>query len=537
NLKVTYLKPLRDALTELTPGYKSRIAQILGGHNIFKSKPTNNPEEKWKHELENKAKEANDVIRTYFKPSTEKNINEIKEELEIFSQYVNSKKDCIEEKEIKGLIDQFKQTFDKIKCGDKTSNEGAEITKQVFDNLKALSFDETINDPAFEITDEELSDILKTLKLVNDSNKAGLGSLNRLYMAAEFLLLSQSKGRELQLALIEEIEAHLHPQAQLKVIDALQNDDHLKKGQKILTTHSTTLASKVKLNNLLLCHNKDVYSMFNDEKHTRLGVGDYEFLERFLDATKANLFFAKGVIMVEGDAENLLIPAIAEIIDRPLQNYGVSIVNVGSTAFMRYAKIFQRNDNKILGIYVACVRDLDIKQTIDKNGKVITPKRKSGKEEYTPHVESEIEKKKEIEDDAVLVFTSPLWTLEHDLLNSDEITRQLLLQSILEAQLIQNREDQKNYKSINEEDEIKKKMISEKILDKYKEEGKANNWIACKIYSKYLDNNRVSKTITAQRFAYHLLKNKSKVKNIIQNATEFEYIRDTIYFVTKDSES
>lgn len=34
---------------------------------------------------------------------------------------------------------------------------------------------------------------------------------------------------------------------------------------------------------------------------------DYNFLERFLDATKANLFFARGVIMVEGDAENLLI--------------------------------------------------------------------------------------------------------------------------------------------------------------------------------------------------------------------------------------
>ena len=46
-------------------------------------------------------------------------------------------------------------------------------------------------------------------------------------------------------------------------------------------------------------------------------MGDYKFLRRFLDATKANLFFAKGVVMVEGDAEVLLLPALAEKIGRP----------------------------------------------------------------------------------------------------------------------------------------------------------------------------------------------------------------------------
>lgn len=470
NLKVTYLKPLRDALTELTPGYKSRLAQILGGHDVFKAKTTEDPNKKWKHELETKAKEANDIIKGYFKDK----------------------------------------------------NEGATITQEILDNLKALSFDGFDKKPAFEITDEELSDILKTLKLVNDSNKAGLGSLNKLYMATEFLLLRQSKGRELQLALIEEIEAHLHPQAQLKVIDALQNDEHLNKGQLILTTHSTTLASKVKLDNLILCHENDVYPMFNDEKHTKLDKGDYEFLERFLDATKANLFFAKGVIIVEGDAENLLIPAIAEIINRPLQNYGVSIVNVGSTAFMRYAKIFQRKDGKTLNIPVACITDLDIKQKIETNDNIIAVNKKS--------TEDEKKKKEKVKGDTVEVFTSPLWTLEHDLLNSEELTRQLLLQSILEAQLIQNRE---NYEGLTDIDEKKKKELSEKRIEKYATNSKCKEWIACKIYSKYLENNRVSKAITAQRFAYHLLKNKASIKTIIETAPEFQYIRDAIYHVTK----
>ena len=76
---------------------------------------------------------------------------------------------------------------------------------------------------------------------------------------------------------------------------------------------------------------------------TKLQPKNYDFLYRFLDATKANLFFARGVLLVEGDAENLLIPTIAKVIDRPLHRYGVSIVNVGSTAFAHFVKIFHRS--------------------------------------------------------------------------------------------------------------------------------------------------------------------------------------------------
>jgi putative ATP-dependent endonuclease of OLD family len=65
--------------------------------------------------------------------------------------------------------------------------------------------------------------------------------------------------------------------------------------------------------------------------------------------------------MVEGDAENILIPVIADIIDLPLYKYGVSIVNVGSTAFSRYAKIFNRREGKPLEIPVAVVTDMDVR--------------------------------------------------------------------------------------------------------------------------------------------------------------------------------
>ena len=96
------------------------------------------------------------------------------------------------------------------------------------------------------------------------------------------------------------------------------------------------------------------------EGKTGLQKGDYLFLQRFLDSTKANLFFAKGIIMVEGDAENILIPVIADILGYPLEKYGISIVNVGSTAFLRYSRIMIGRDGSSIGIPVSVVTDCDV---------------------------------------------------------------------------------------------------------------------------------------------------------------------------------
>ena len=65
--------------------------------------------------------------------------------------------------------------------------------------------------------------------------------------------------------------------------------------------------------------------------------------------------------MVEGDGENILLPTIAELVDRPLEDYGVSIVNIGNLAYKRYAKIYRSRDtNKPLPVKVACITDIDV---------------------------------------------------------------------------------------------------------------------------------------------------------------------------------
>ena len=207
-----------------------------------------------------------------------------------------------------------------------------------------------------QLTGNELGDILRQLDLVMEDNKSGLGSLNLLCMAAELLLFSEET-RGLKLTLIEELEAHLHPQLQLRLIDYLGSES--KYGQFILTTHSITLGSTIPLEHMIVLRENMALAM--DKNSTECSDSDYRFLERFLDATKANLFFAKGLILVEGDAENIMIPTIAKIIGKDLHQYGVSIVNVGSTAYKRYVNIFRRKDGNKYGMPVSIISDLDVR--------------------------------------------------------------------------------------------------------------------------------------------------------------------------------
>ncbi|WP_299317262.1 AAA family ATPase [uncultured Maribacter sp.] len=540
NLKAIYLKPLRDALAELTPGYRSRLAQILKGHSIFKDKKDSDGN-RIEHKLEEKVKIANAQVSGYF--DINKNENDV-------------------------------------------NFEGKKITKEIKEYLDAFSFDNVINNPEFFMSKGELSEILKNLSLVIESNKSGLGSLNKLYMAAEFLLLNQANDRGLKLALIEEIEAHIHPQAQLQVIEALQNKKTYD-GQLILTTHSTTLTSKVKLEHLILCRDNNVFPLGKGK--TMLEEGDYNFLERFLDDTKANLFFARGLIFVEGDSENLLIPAIAEIIDRPLYKFGVSIVNVGSIAFLRYSKIFERKDGKILNLPVSIVTDLDVPsieyyndddvtmklvfylddsnikdfedlssdvlfnemkgiytsinnffQAINTN-KVIKRfpngvKRKI--EETIRNFTKEIDKvdidelKNKTHNAKTKKYTtqniqgniSSNWTLEYDIALSE--IREVLHISILEANMLQ----QDNKLSLDQIDEIEIQKQSEDYFETNKL--KSREQVAYDIF-KPLNDKEVSKAIVAQRLSYNLLKGDYKDK--ILNSPELAYLREAIYHVTKSA--
>lgn len=503
-LRVTYLKPLRDAESELTPGYNSRLAQILRSDDVFVKEKVDGEEQD--HALEKYVNQANDWIKEYF---DEENV------------------------ENEGL-------------GIPAGTKGAKHIKNKIKNFLTQFFEDgSPIDPFIEISGNDLLDILKRLSLNLEENKSGLGSLNLLFIAVELILLQRENERGLKLALIEELEAHLHPQAQLRLIDYLQNEQLSQ--QFIITTHSTTVGSKINLKNLIICQDDKVFPM--GSTYTELDESDYDFLERFLDATKANLFFAKGVIIVEGDSENLLIPKIAELIDRPLHRFGVSIVNVGSKALLRYAKIFKRKDRKEMNIKVSVVTDLDIQQILEGDTYEVKCK------EEVEDLDKEIEKRKtRLEEefnsgDNVKVFSSPKWTMEYDLAEGE--LSSYLNKAIHIAQLIKIREKSGNaFKALDNQDKLKQYKKAIENLEEWKEKRDDSAFLAFKIYER-LDKNSASKAVTAQ-YLSEILKNsplidedenpgaaigyKQALKKIVNNDTHLGYLRDAIFHVTKPKE-
>ncbi|MBR3327961.1 MAG: AAA family ATPase, partial [Atopobiaceae bacterium] len=387
-LKVVYLKPLRDAEREMSAGRRSRLSQILLGHPAFRDRDG--------HPLVEAFQGANQKIEEYFSkdPSGEKVMSTIKS------------------------------------------------------NLSAFHGSGDVREASIQVLDAQLRSILESLSLTVGEANPGLGELNLLFMAAELLLLKASEEGGMRTALVEELEAHLHPQAQLRLIEFLQRDYGDHGSQVIVTTHSPMLASKINLKSLILLRGGRGFDMAPGK--TKLRQGDYLFLQRFLDATKANLFFAKGVIMVEGDAENILIPALADAMGCPLEKYGVSIVNVGSTAFLRYAGIMSRADGKPMGIPVSVVTDCDVKpyDVVDKE-RVFRAKPEESERAVADKVDYYERHCGGVD---VKAFVSPRWTLEYCLALS--FLGEPLLQAILYAKKIHNSDiNPLDAKKIKETDE------------------------------------------------------------------------------------
>ena len=543
-LKVVYFKPLRDALTDMTHGYKSRLAQILGAHELFKTEKDTQGNFT-KHQLETDYEHLKSKIENYFK--------------------VGGKGQSITDEINSFLKDHFLLKGDPRK---------AEV----------------------KLTGGELTEILRLLDLIMEGNKSGLGTLNLLCIAAEMLLFNNQK-KGLKLALVEELEAHLHPQYQLRLIEYISSQE--KNEQFILSTHSITLASKIKLANMIVLKGNDAFPMSSE--YTKMKPADYKFLERFLDATKANLFFAKGLIMVEGDAENLLIPAIAQLIGKNLYQYGVSVVNVGSTAYKRYVNVFKRKDGKSFGMPIAVISDLDVRafeyyddnsndrktpkywlrdnlrpelekistqvdydamstvfgsksafeeevrehknanfkpigETIDHMKAILTEdKRVALNEDILARIREEKRTRLEnaINADKIKIFLPQAWTLEYEIAGSS--LYKLLATAIKAAQ------QEKDHPELEITDKILNQLWND-VTNEFPNGGIPTKGEAYKIF-KPLNDGTISKAITAQYLAGMLAGelapvsdgtvNQDEVRYIVENDDKLKYLVEAIKHVTE----
>ena len=234
--------------------------------------------------------------------------------------------------------------------------------------------------PDFEGNITEV-DLLFALRLIIEQQTGikvpathnGLGYNNLIYMS---LLLAKmqvnadgnyygSNAKVFPILVIEEPEAHLHPSMQCKFMKFLEENKKNKVRQVFVTSHSTHITSAVSLEEIICLHNDSNIlnvgypgKVFGDDD---AGKTSKAYVERFLDATKSNMLFAQKVILVEGIAEQILMPTIARHVDvdKQLEDHHIGVVNVGGRYFDHFLKLFDSTKPYTIHKKVACITDRD----------------------------------------------------------------------------------------------------------------------------------------------------------------------------------
>ncbi len=197
-------------------------------------------------------------------------------------------------------------------------------------------------------------------------NVLGLGQKNLLYLSL-FLsrLINEQDDNEINILLIEEPEADLHPQLQ-KIL--FSNLSGLLNTQVFMSSHSTHLASDCDYKNLnILFKNTESvvksFSPFIKESVDKKVKREQLLLKRYLDATRSELFFSSAVVFVEGVAEQFIIPAIAkQLYYINLTEYNISVIPIHSRFFDPFLKLFQTGK---LEITACAIIDGDSKEHED----------------------------------------------------------------------------------------------------------------------------------------------------------------------------
>lgn len=276
-INCVYLPPLRDAEGKLREGKASRLARLLRKLNkrsLKDAKSNNEP-----HPLEKKVREFNAELSGDDNESIAKANRLIRER----------------------LIEALGGVF-----GQDTHIQFSEASfTRIVESLRMLFFPEANTSASH--------DMFRSLE------ENSLGYNNLLYLATVLAELTETTESQeyFRLLLIEEPEAHLHPQLQVRLLKYLEKTATEKKVQVIVTTHSPVLAASVSLDSLVhLCISNDETPQATSLSKCGLTKESTAFVNRWLDVTKSTLLFAKGVILVEGIAEAMLLPVLAKTILR-----------------------------------------------------------------------------------------------------------------------------------------------------------------------------------------------------------------------------
>ncbi len=269
-------------------------------------------------------------------------------------------------------------------------------------------------DTTIRFTESNFNSIVESLRLYffpqrlgegtrdhfRDLEENSLGYNNLLYLATVLAELSATSKEDggLRILLIEEPEAHLHPQLQILLLKYLESAAKEEGIQVVVTTHSPVLASAVSLDAI-------IHLAVAGGAPVPLGACGIEepslrFVSRWLDATKSTLLFAKAVILVEGIAEALLLPVLARIalgkhneaiakenaekkagdpppkmlLSSSLEEGGIAVINMDGIYFKHFMQLFCRLDGEgsaRLPMRCAGLTDQDPPSTSEVHGKPV----------------------------------------------------------------------------------------------------------------------------------------------------------------------
>ena len=216
-------------------------------------------------------------------------------------------------------------------------------------------------EPSFQAIIRAMRILLTSTSMKNfDPSSNGLGLNNILYVSILIELFNRRVAQQKsagQIILFEEPEAHLHPQLQLTLFTALSALPF----QSILTTHSTHITAHASLGSYVVLTQTGTPAIASSVPAHDAGLAASEILdlERYLDATRSNLLFARKVMLVEGPAELFLIPALLKKVKGiDLDREGISVIPIYGVHFDAYIKLFSAD---ALPKKCAIVTDGDLK--------------------------------------------------------------------------------------------------------------------------------------------------------------------------------
>lgn len=326
-----FLDAIRDVTHDLYAGYNPLLREVL---NFFIDYSVKNDTSKTEDDIKAELKKLRDGFVQQSSPLMQKLQNRLQDGEKVFLKYAL---------DTGATFNGAEPDFD----GEITENEMFAVLRMIVKYASGIEVPATYNGLGYN---NLIFMSLLLAKMQADSN----------------ITYMKRNAKVLSFLAVEECEAHLHPAMQYKFLQFLQDNNangHVR--QIFMTSHSTQIASAVKLDDLICLNSpalgridvgypRMIYKMDNADD-----VASKQYVQKFLDATRADMFFANKLIFVEGIAEELLLPVFARYLNKNLTDEHVLVVNMGGRYFNHILKLFDTNNPYTINKKIVCLTDAD----------------------------------------------------------------------------------------------------------------------------------------------------------------------------------